>query len=879
VHIKMNLRNATATLFFSQELCPVDFAEIFAVNEQKEKILELKNIQESIVKMMRQLGSDVDVSDKNIDIEKLKDEEREVVLLWAALHKQSDIIQRILYIENACNLEITTPEHNLTALHLAAYSGCCECVQLLIQKGVDVNSISSREDFQDTALHYAIKANSVDCVNALLQAGARPGDIGQRGLSSLHLACILSNLDCTNAILDFSNADSAIIDINQITADGRKFTALHLAAGSGFADGIRLLKEHGADFERMGVKGLNALHVSCVEQSIECAKLLVKECNVNQADDEGRTPLHFAQGSSESSEITQLLVNVDGAEVNKADLLGCTPLHFAALNEQSKAAMILIKNGADLAARNTEGKTALNLVTKKVSSALCALEEVFDSHITVKNDTSSKDVELSFNFQPLLPSKENISIHLLDIIKEEGHLELLQHPLCRAFLHLRWLDLRNIWLMNLFLKFIFLSTFSVICFFDFVDRDIEAFAMIIIIIAVLAKIFGLMFDMINSVLQSRSFFQYMKTLFTYLLQNMLEFVCLYAAIELLRFEIQGSSRNPGHGILFVITGWLNYMSLVSQHSVIGYYVNMYMCVLKEMGKVIMVYFCMLIGFVFSFLILFAEGSTTSLSYIVQTCIRVAVMMTGELEYNNMLGEMTNKTQKYKNDDVGNTEFILFYIVFSLFVLLVAIVLMNLLVAIAVSDVSGLLKKAEISKLKKKVDLIRKLEIWLKYFCYGSSCFCSRNRVQPLFYPKTLFTRVYRRLAQKIFKNNMHSKIENLLPQDIINAAYEISKGFNPYKRGQAGVNLKNNNRLIHDCQPNDSKFKETVSHIISVQRYSKYLKIDGMQQRVDHIIKEAADIKLSLDVLADDVKELKNMRSDISDVKSMLAQLIESHSL
>lgn len=451
--------------------------------------------------MMRELQGDLNLLTKieegvtQIDFASLTYEEIGVVLLWVALLKRKDILSHLLS-RGYNNLQTCTPEGGLSALHLAAFSGCPECVRLLVNAGAKMshqqtysplhcaalsaspscvrllltygaNVNPKSQDLtlkaQDTPLHCAIKANSPECMKELLKAGADLRAFGQAGLSPLHLTSVISSLECMKALLDHWNEykKRTHFDINQVTQDERDYTALHIAAENHFADGIQLLDHFGAKVDAKSAKGMTPLHLACREQSVECAKALLAVCSLNEVDNEGRTPLHLALGRTEAAEIADFLVQLPGIKLNLADTYGFTPLHVAAVNEQTQAAAILIRAGADLTARTGKGSTALHVVNRKVPAALYAVEELLDSAISLSNNMNSRDVELKLDFKPLIASEKRITTDLLNTFIAEGRPEIMQHPLCQAFLHVKWQEVRIFYFLRLIYYFLFICSISV----------------------------------------------------------------------------------------------------------------------------------------------------------------------------------------------------------------------------------------------------------------------------------------------------------------------------------------------------------------------------------------------------------------------------------
>ena len=90
--------------------------------------------------------------------------------------------------------------------------------------------------------------------------------------------------------------------------------------------------------------------------------LLAQRVDVNAAQADGTTPLHWA-ANGDVPEIVQLLVRA-GANVRAGNRYGATPLWLAALNGNAKAMAMLLEAGADANTSATEGETVLMVAAR-----------------------------------------------------------------------------------------------------------------------------------------------------------------------------------------------------------------------------------------------------------------------------------------------------------------------------------------------------------------------------------------------------------------------------------------------------------------------------------------------------------------------------------
>lgn len=220
-----------------------------------------------------------------------------------------------------------------TLLHVAAHDTNTTAIQLLLDRGADVNS---RANDGSTPLHFAIQRDrGTESAALLLTHGA---------------------------------------DINARDKQGN--TPLNLAVRDSITYMIQFLLDRGANVNSPANDGSTPLHFATqsVKSNEITALLLVHGADMNARNDQGDTPLHLAAREGRT-EMVQLLLG-KGANVNLRDGIACTPLHWAAYSGQKEIAALLITQGADVNAKDKEGDTPLHTLAQEGPPAWAAVAEL-----------------------------------------------------------------------------------------------------------------------------------------------------------------------------------------------------------------------------------------------------------------------------------------------------------------------------------------------------------------------------------------------------------------------------------------------------------------------------------------------------------------------
>jgi len=240
-------------------------------------------------------------------------------------------------------------------------------------------------------------------------------------LLSVVVACSVIGLSVPGAVRFLSPAKSAkqsVVAANNNTTDGlteesddplyeSPFEDILSAAEKGTVADVRYFVEQGANVHTKNINGFMALHFAAGQSDVKMVLYLLKnQADVNGKDRLGNSPLHWAvrpmgQVSSNrkiSIDLLKILIE-NGAEVNARTNDGATPLYHAIgynidaikyLVEQGADVNIkaygsapllravttadaetlkyLIEQGADVNAKDSHGKTPLDLVMNTIVS-------------------------------------------------------------------------------------------------------------------------------------------------------------------------------------------------------------------------------------------------------------------------------------------------------------------------------------------------------------------------------------------------------------------------------------------------------------------------------------------------------------------------------
>ncbi len=153
--------------------------------------------------------------------------------------------------------------------------------------------------------------------------------------------------------------------LSLITDTARRNQVLALAARRGWAEGVQILLDAGADIQARNRRGQTVLMSALRSRNVETVLELIENgAEVNARDNVGGTALAVAAGPFGNAEVLKALLETK-AKVIVADNSGMTPLLWAARYGDAERIQLLLGAGAKLDARDKTGLTALGFARRR----------------------------------------------------------------------------------------------------------------------------------------------------------------------------------------------------------------------------------------------------------------------------------------------------------------------------------------------------------------------------------------------------------------------------------------------------------------------------------------------------------------------------------
>ena len=610
----------------------------------------------------------------------------------------------------------------------------------------------------------------------------------------------------------------------------------------------------------------NLLHILLCAQGI----------NVNIKDSYGRTPLHCLAGvrcrSEADSEYLQKSIGLllgesdpvnnktPAADVSAITSAGETALHIAARMGNSETVLTLMRHGANIMYRIPGLQPPLSEIDPSV------LERFLDACID-SNDESplQQDYMLSFDYNFLMStygspeSKSRKKQRYFDpempplnyLTNKQKFKHLLKHPVITSFLTLKWKKIRFMYFTN----FAFYSLFLlVLTWYSFLKGDIKdesneghengntsekadpvsegetiqqyesnpdgdgsehtvVFTILCTLLTVLVLREAFQFYM-----SPKAYIKHSQNWLLWVIILTTVNVCLDTAIKVF----------PECMAISLLLAWTQFISFLRGFPVLSIQLEMLNTVAWTSLTFIICYCPLFFAFGISFYMMFRNSGSTEddffSSNLGMSMLKVFIMFAGEFEASDIPFEAAPYTS---------------HLVFTIFVFLISIILLNLLNGLAVNDTQTIKKNAEILSLSARVKLISYIEKTssghIKFFSVLSNLPDRKLRVFP---------------------NRKEARVE-------VNGVFVENSTFLDHEIVQQAITLSCNRKK---SQESERLEKESE---IEVQK-----KLANMETYQVDMMKQISEVKMKLEHLDKANKETQNK---VSEILALLSRSCGSH--
>ncbi|GFS99414.1 hypothetical protein NPIL_346171 [Nephila pilipes] len=312
-----------------------------------------------------------------------------------------------------------------TNMFNAIANGDIDKFKLYIKKGADVKARSFN---LRTALHFAAEGGNLNIVKFLLKENLSINDKDIDGQSPLHIASAFGHENVVQFFIKELRAN--------VVGDNLNVTPLHLAAKNGHENIIRILLKQKSNIE-IDFLGCHPLCYAVIHNQKAAVQLFLDRNSVDACVVlGGLTSLHIAADNGCLEVVNLLLKN--GADINAKNDKQATALHLASLNGHVDVVKTLIMIGAEINARSRDGGTPLHNAVEHGHEKIVEILLEHGAKINVVYDNNLAPINFAAKYgyfgiiKTLIKFKANINNSTksgetpLLMAAKNGHLEIVK---------------------------------------------------------------------------------------------------------------------------------------------------------------------------------------------------------------------------------------------------------------------------------------------------------------------------------------------------------------------------------------------------------------------------------------------------------------------
>ncbi|GMH70123.1 hypothetical protein TrLO_g431 [Triparma laevis f. longispina] len=261
-----------------------------------------------------------------------------------------------------------------STLSLAAALGSTKILVYLLTVGGSSKYLKLKNGPDATGpAFFAASADALKPLKVLKDFGVNLMEKNSAGNTLLHVACESGAAKVVTYLLKHFEVYKQLSEIVN-SKNNMGLTPLHTAIVHNNLSCAELLLASSPELiHQRALLDLTPLHLACMsiggsnQAFVDC--LLAAGAKVNdQTNDQCISPLHFAAAVNAAPVVGALLRS--GACINAKDSNGYTPIHVCALNGSVTSAMLCVQEGGDLTVKSDLDQTALHIAAKTGDSSM-----------------------------------------------------------------------------------------------------------------------------------------------------------------------------------------------------------------------------------------------------------------------------------------------------------------------------------------------------------------------------------------------------------------------------------------------------------------------------------------------------------------------------